>query len=128
MRTARALASGDKREGSQADWTKVKFDRQIVAIAMVANASLIISDDDHVAAIGERWGIVVKSIEDLPIPAELIPPPLFKKLEEEDEAAQEQKISEPIALEVRRSGDGHPKSQAGKKAEVSSEEERKELI
>jgi hypothetical protein len=79
------MAAGDKREGSQADWTKVKFDRQIVAIAMVANATEIISDDRHVAAIGERWGMPVRSIEDLPIPSELIPPPLLAHLEEQEQ-------------------------------------------
>src|SRR5579885_2022253 len=28
IRTAQAIAAGDKREGMQADWTKIKFDRQ----------------------------------------------------------------------------------------------------
>ena len=54
-RTAQAIGAGDKREGSRADWTKVKYDRQIVAIALVAGASRIISDDRDVQAIGERW-------------------------------------------------------------------------
>ncbi len=74
------MAAGDKREGLQADWTKVKFDRQIVAIALVNNASEIISDDADVAAIGERWGVKVTSIEELPLPPELVPPPLFEGL------------------------------------------------
>ena len=30
-----AMLAGDKREGSSASWAKVKFDRQIVAIAKV---------------------------------------------------------------------------------------------
>ncbi len=83
LRTAAAIAAGDKREGLQADWTKVKFDRQIVSIALVVGASEIISDDGDVAAIGERWGVQVRSVEDLPLPAELIPPPLFAQLEDE---------------------------------------------
>ena len=82
LRTAKAMAAGDKREGLQADWTKVKFDRQIVAIALVNNASEIISDDADVAAIGERWGVKVTSIEELPLPPELIPPPLLEGLED----------------------------------------------
>lgn len=84
LRTAKAMASGDKREGMQADWTKVKFDRQIVAIALVIGASEIISDDADVAAIGERWGIRVRSIEDLPIPNDLIPPPLIAAMQDQD--------------------------------------------
>ena len=65
-------------------WTKVKFDRQIVAIALVNGASEIISDDPHVKAIGERWGVKVTSVDDLPIPSELIPPPLLATLEDGD--------------------------------------------
>lgn len=86
LRTAKAISDGDKREGiNDATWTKIKFDRQIISIAMVNNASEIISDDGDIAAIGERWNFPVKSIEDLPIPEHLIPPPLLAKLEEEDE-------------------------------------------
>lgn len=78
------MAAGDKRDGLQADWTKIKFDRQIVSIALVVGAVEIISDDGDVAAIGERWGVPVRSVEDLPLPAELIPPPLLAHLEDED--------------------------------------------
>jgi len=85
LRTAKAMAAGDKREGLQADWTKVKFDRQIIAIAIVTAASVVISDDADIAAIGERWGVEVKSIEGLPIPSELVPPPLLAPLEDEDD-------------------------------------------
>lgn len=84
LRTAEAMAAGDKREGLKADWTKVKFDRQIVAIALVVNASEIISDDPDVTAIGERWGVPVRSIEDLPIPKDLVPPPLLAGLEDDE--------------------------------------------
>lgn len=87
-RTAQALASGDKREGLQADWTKVKFDRQIVAIAIVNGANEIISDDLDVAAIGARWNFKVTSVEDLPIPADQAPPPLFASLETECDEAE----------------------------------------
>ncbi len=44
--TRTALASGDKKAGATAHWTKVKFDRQIAAIARVAQASAIYTDDD----------------------------------------------------------------------------------
>jgi len=82
IRTARAIAAGDKREGSPAGtpWAKVKFDRQIVAIALVNGASEIISDDPDVKAVGERWGVRVTSVEDLPVPSELIPPPSLASL------------------------------------------------
>ena len=84
LRIAKARATGDKREGLpiETPWAKVKFDRQIVAIAIVSGASEIISDDPDVKTIGERWGVKVISIEDLEIPPELIPPPLLAPLED----------------------------------------------
>ena len=92
LRIAKARADGDKREGlpSETPWAKVKFDRQIVAIAIVSGASEIISDDPDVKAIGERWGIKVSSVEDLEIPAHLIPPPLLRALEDDNEGASSQ--------------------------------------
>jgi hypothetical protein len=91
MRVAKSRASGDKREGLPADipWTKVKFDRQIVAIALTSGASEIISDDGDVKAIGERWGIKVTSVAELPIPAHLVPPPLLAGLEDPQPIAPE---------------------------------------
>lgn len=85
LRTAKAIASGDKREGSKADHTKVKFDRQIVSIAIVNEATEIISDDGDVAAICERWGYPVRSVDQLPLPPALVPPPLFQHLEDDPE-------------------------------------------
>jgi len=85
VRTAKAIADGDKREGLTADYAKVKFDRQIVSIAIVARATQVVSDDGDVAAICERWGVPVSSVSDLPLPPELIPPPLLAGIEEADE-------------------------------------------
>ena len=94
-RTAKAIAEGDKREGLQADWTKVKFDRQIVTIAIVCGATTILSDDADVRAIGERWGLKVVGIEDLPVPAECIPPPLLENAFPEEGDAQPDVASGP---------------------------------
>lgn len=84
IRTANAIASGDKREGLKADHTKVKFDRQIVSIALVNGATQLISDDGDVFAICERWHLSVASVQDLPLPPDLVPPPLLAGLEEDD--------------------------------------------
>ena len=116
LRTAKAMAAGDKREGLQADWTKVKFDRQILAIALVAGASEVISDDGDIIAIGERWGLQVSSVEDLPIPAELIPPPLLAALEDDEDETTgqaEQDPPEPCPTVVSGSGEAHPKGEGG---------------
>jgi predicted nucleic acid-binding protein len=100
IRTSRAIAAGDKREGLQCDWTKIKFDRQIIAIAIVANADVVISDDGDIAAIGERWGVKVQGIDELPLPAELIPPPLLRKLEDDNEIEIEAEKSEALVESV----------------------------
>jgi hypothetical protein len=68
----------------------MKFDRQIVAIALVVNAREIISDDEDVAAIGNRWNVPVRSIEDLEVPAEFIPPPLLRDLEDNESNEEDQ--------------------------------------
>jgi predicted nucleic acid-binding protein len=65
-----AIVSGDKREGTGAIWAKVKFDRQIVAIAKVAGASVIYSDDEDIQKLGRRSAISVIGIADLPLPDE----------------------------------------------------------
>ena len=87
IRTARAIADGDKREGSKGDWAKVKFDRKIVAIALACGANTVFSDDGDMKAIGARWGISVLSIEDLPIPDGCNPPPLLENAFPETDAA-----------------------------------------
>jgi predicted nucleic acid-binding protein len=63
-----ALASGNKKGKSTAPWQKVKFDRQIVAIAKVHGVSEIYSDDSDIAALSERAKIKVIRLVDLPLP------------------------------------------------------------
>lgn len=62
-----AKTSGDKRAQAKT-WAKAKFDWQIVAIAKVANARTIYSDDDDIARIGQRYGLAVLKTDDLPLP------------------------------------------------------------
>lgn len=66
------LATGsDKRAGIDAPWTKIKFDRQIVAIARVHRATAIYTDDDKLIAFAALNEISCVRLADLPIP---IPP------------------------------------------------------
>ncbi|WP_194406053.1 PIN domain-containing protein [Bradyrhizobium sp. CCBAU 53351] len=65
-----ALAGGNKKGKSTAPWQKVKFDRQIVAIAKVHGATEIYSDDDDVVALGEQAKIKVIRLAALPLPPE----------------------------------------------------------
>ena len=50
-------------------WAKAKFDWQILAIAKVASATVIYSDDGDIARMGKRFGIEVIKTDDLPLPA-----------------------------------------------------------
>ncbi|GLR85843.1 hypothetical protein GCM10007857_25540 [Bradyrhizobium iriomotense] len=62
-----AIQAGDKREGS-AGWAKVKFDRQIIAIAKVEGAERIYSEDSDVIRLGKAEGFQVYRLEDLEEP------------------------------------------------------------
>jgi hypothetical protein len=67
LMTRAALNQGDKRGGVAATWAKVKFDRQIVAIAKVAKVSMIYSDDHDVHAHAATENIPTTSLAELPI-------------------------------------------------------------
>jgi len=74
-----AMSRADKRDGSVATWAKIKFDRQIVAIAKVERVSCIYSEDTDVRSIGKREGMSVLGVADITIPTgtqfRLTPPP-----------------------------------------------------
>ena len=67
--TREAIAAGDKRGGSLQPWQKVKFDRQIIAIARTNNATKMYADDRDLCAFAKALGIDVSSTWDLPVPA-----------------------------------------------------------
>lgn len=62
-----ALTSGDKRAQAKT-WAKAKFDWQIVAIAKVANARTIYSEDVDIGRIGQRYDLAVIKTDSLPLP------------------------------------------------------------
>lgn len=68
--TAAAIDQGDKKEGVPASWSKVKFDRQIVAIAKTNSVSTIYSDDEDLAKFATAQGISVIKLSELPLPPE----------------------------------------------------------
>ena len=63
-----ALKRGNKRGNSSSPWAKVKYDRQIVAIAKVHAATAIYSDDGDIAILGRQAGLKVISLAELPLP------------------------------------------------------------
>lgn len=71
-----ARAKGNKRGATpEADWAKVKFDRQILAIARVVGAKVIYTNDNQLAAHAKAAGI------DAIGPNELPEPPVAPQLE-----------------------------------------------
>lgn len=67
--TRRALdGKGGKKDGSNSTWAKVKFDRQIVAIAKVCGASKIYSDDEDVQKLAKQHNLSVAGLAELPLP------------------------------------------------------------
>jgi hypothetical protein len=69
VRLRAAVAAGDIREGVNTTKTQMKFDRQIVAIALTNGARVLYSDDYGVKHFGTRAGLKVNRTSDLPIPA-----------------------------------------------------------
>jgi hypothetical protein len=63
-----AIKAGDPREGIRITKSAMKFDRQIVAIALVNGASVLYSDDDGVRAFAQGCGLPVKSVAELSVP------------------------------------------------------------
>ena len=95
--TRSALAHGDQKTGSTAPWAKVKFDRQIAAIARVVQASSIYTDDDNLAATARLLNIPVAGLADLELPpktAQGVLPLETKGPDAIDEVAQQAKTLE----------------------------------
>jgi len=53
-------------------WAKLKFDRQIVAIAKVCGATEIYAHDRGLETVAARVGIRVIQLQDLPLPPEIL--------------------------------------------------------
>ena len=66
--TRDAIAAGDLRAGTKATRAKLKFDRQIIAIARVQRQTTIYSDDGDVATLGAALNIAVVPVHTLPCP------------------------------------------------------------
>jgi hypothetical protein len=81
-----ARGRGGKRVPAPATtpWQKVKFDRQIVAIAKVHQAHTIYSDDSDVRVIAQNAGMKVISSWELPLPVSGTP--LFDRLSSSEPA------------------------------------------
>ena len=68
--TKNAIDSGDKKSGSKDIWSKVKYDRQIIAIARVRQATAIYTDDEGLRGLATQLGISVIGTCQLELPPE----------------------------------------------------------
>ncbi len=68
MRLRAAIKSGDPRQGMRITKSAMKFDRQIVAIALVNGARALYSDDGF-EKFASSCGLATKRVADLPVPA-----------------------------------------------------------
>jgi hypothetical protein len=68
LMTKKGLDSGDKKAGSVEIWNKIKYDRQIVAIARVRQASAIYTDDAGLGNTATRVGLPVVGLAGLQLP------------------------------------------------------------
>lgn len=66
--TLDAIRAGDKRGGSDQAWQKVKFDRQIAAVARSEGAELLFADDLGLVRFAQLLGMNVQSTWNLPLP------------------------------------------------------------
>lgn len=64
--TRSAIDSGDKKGGQDTTWAKVKFDRQIVAIAKVEGVSTLYSDDKGIETLAADNELTVIKLPNFP--------------------------------------------------------------
>ena len=81
-----AIAAGDLRAGMDITRAKLKFDRQIIAIARTQRQTTIYSDDNDLAELAAALGIEVIPVHALPLPPEEPQGDLPFEPEQEDSA------------------------------------------
>ena len=72
MRAELAERGRTKLRDEAETWAKLKFDRQIVAIAKVCGTTKLYAHDRGLGAVAARVGIRVIQLQDLPLPPEML--------------------------------------------------------
>ena len=75
--TRKAQSSGDLRAGANITRARLRFDRQILAIARVQNEKHIYTDDGNMSATAKTEGFRVTATRDLPLPSGQTSLPFF---------------------------------------------------
>jgi len=63
-----AIKTGKRRRRPEETWAKLKYDRQILAIAKVLGAATLYTTDDDLSALAERNGIHAVRVHELELP------------------------------------------------------------
>jgi hypothetical protein len=79
---------GDRPKTSADTYAKIKYDRQIAAIAKVEGATTVYSDDSNVRGYAVRLGMQAIALADLPLPAPTTPD-LFSQVQHDDTEFQD---------------------------------------
>lgn len=94
--TKSALTGGDKKNGGEGTWAKIKYDRQIVAIARVAGATTIYSDDENIDKFAKKFGINVVGLSTLPLRPEEAQRDLFETTLSDDKSVKNGESNEDL--------------------------------
>ena len=92
-----ALNTGDKKGGRPEPWQRIKVDRQIVAVAKVCQVTTIVTNDGGVRATAMTAGLIVRRLEELPLPDSARQHGLFQPTETRTKAAARRMILPPAA-------------------------------
>lgn len=101
----------NKNRSKQPIWNKIKFDRQIVAVAKVQGATCVYSDDDQLRRFAEECGMAAKGLSDIPVPS--------------TQMTLEESLGDDQAEQSGSAVDGHPEDQARTKGEPEEKAEGK---
>lgn len=85
LMTKQAIDKGHKNGGSDQTWAKIKFDRQIVAIAKVNKATVIYSDDKNLRTFAFANGLRAVSLADLQVPPKHAQMDMLEPKDDEDQ-------------------------------------------
>lgn len=110
-----ATKKSNKNRAKQTAWNKIKFDRQIVAIAKVQGASAVYSDDDQVRRFARECGMEGYGLSEVRVPVKQskLPGMGIEDDNDEETGPAGETVTKPAI--VRRSGNGHSQDQAGAK-------------
>jgi predicted nucleic acid-binding protein len=120
-----ATKKNNKNRAKQSPWNKIKFDRQIVAIAKTQGVSAVYSDDEQLCQFARECGMDAYGLADLVVPTKQPKLPGMGSGEDDDD--EEDKPEETIAKSaiVQRSGSQSTQDQAKAEEKTDNKEDQR---